>query len=136
MPPPASPSIPFGGIPSSESAGCSHQLATAEWPLLSQLVVKHAGVAGLGVFASGSIESGHAVCEYTGMLRVDPPSDDFDAYAFFANRGPACLNLSSIDWRRREADQSQRRAECQAAKLTTAMPLNAIHLNCMSSASR
>ena len=82
MPPPAAPSIPFGGIPSSESAGCSHQLATAEWPLLSQLVVKHAGVAGLGVFASGSIESGLAVCEYTGMLRVDPPSDDFDAYAF------------------------------------------------------
>ena len=82
MPPPASPSIPFGGIKSSESAGCSHELATAEWPLISQLVVKHAGVAGLGVFAAASIGSGLALCEYTGVLRVDPPPDDFDTYAF------------------------------------------------------
>lgn len=85
MPPPCSPSQPFGGIPSATAAGCAVEMLSQTWPLLEKIVVRRIGaIDGLGLFAAdGALDcAGLAVCEYSGELRVDVPpaelsEDDF-----------------------------------------------------------
>lgn len=98
MPPPCSPSTPWGSVPAASAAGCAREIASNVWPLLEQLVVcpadyeyplanraqPHTKTAkidpasdagarthsvGLGVFALAPIDSGLALCEYTGLVR-------------------------------------------------------------------
>lgn len=85
MPPPCSPRMPFGSIPSAEAAGCASQLSRIlSWPAATHLVVQEAPDVGLGLFAAASIASDTAVCEYTGLVRVDPPQAELEAddYAY------------------------------------------------------
>lgn len=85
MPPPCSPSTPFGSIQGAVGAGCAPQLLTGEWPLIDRLHVQQVGEPiGLGLFASAPLASDAVLCEYTGIVRVDPPQSELevDDYAF------------------------------------------------------
>lgn len=86
MPPPCSPTMPFGSIPSAVAAGCASQLSSQSWPVLDLVDVKEAPGAGFGLFARKVIAPETALCEYTGLVRVDPPQDELEAddyaYAF------------------------------------------------------
>jgi hypothetical protein len=85
MPPPVSPAIPFGRLPSSSKLGIAAQLhAGSSAP---GLCVRRVGVVagvdcGLGLFASLPRASGSYVAEYTGVVRVDPDARERDDYAF------------------------------------------------------
>lgn len=89
MPPPCSPQIPFGSVPSAKAAGCESELRTNCWPLLESLVVKPIGAhdahkVGLGVFAAAPLPPGAVLCEYTGLVQVDPVTSALEAddYAY------------------------------------------------------
>lgn len=106
MPPPCAPSMPFGSVPAAEAAGCAHELSTNIWPLVTMLSVRPAKRSttqaichstgdddaeaplqadlGLGLFAVAPIGSGRALCEYTGVVRIDPTVDEqaADDYAY------------------------------------------------------
>tara|TARA_B110001452_G_scaffold265468_1_gene270171 strand:- start:31 stop:786 length:756 start_codon:yes stop_codon:yes gene_type:complete len=85
MPPPVSPSDPFGSIPSSADVGCGRELqAGCHAP---QLCVRRVGIVdgvdcGLGLFASAPISSDTFLGEYTGVVQCDPDASARDDYAF------------------------------------------------------
>ena len=85
MPPPCSPTRPFGPVPSAEAMGCVQELASQRWPLADMVEVRLVNeVVGLGVFANTALRAGACLFEYAGELLVDVPShvlaeDDYAA---------------------------------------------------------
>ena len=84
MPPPCSPAIPFGSIPSAARLGCAEHIRVGA--VASQLIIRRLGVVsgvdcGLGLFALVPIPSGTFLCEYTGLVVCNPPPER-DDYAF------------------------------------------------------
>ena len=84
MPPPCSPVNPFGSIPSAAELGCGEQLRVGA--LAPQLYIRHVGVidgvnCGLGLFASAPIARGSFLCEYCGLVQIDP-GPERDDYSF------------------------------------------------------
>eukprot|EP00927_Polykrikos_kofoidii_P041208 TRINITY_DN35124_c0_g2_i1.p1 TRINITY_DN35124_c0_g2~~TRINITY_DN35124_c0_g2_i1.p1 ORF type:complete len:163 (+),score=34.91 TRINITY_DN35124_c0_g2_i1:187-675(+) len=81
MPPPVSPTRPFGAVPDSVDVGCAAMLLAGSSH--SALCVRDVGVVdgvdvGLGLFATDVIMTGTWLCEYTGVVEMDRgPGDCF-----------------------------------------------------------
>eukprot|EP00656_Telonema_subtile_P003098 TRINITY_DN11424_c0_g1_i1.p1 TRINITY_DN11424_c0_g1~~TRINITY_DN11424_c0_g1_i1.p1 ORF type:complete len:312 (-),score=39.45 TRINITY_DN11424_c0_g1_i1:556-1386(-) len=86
FPPPVSPTMPFGSMPSSEQLGCCEELQRgAVCPALcvSELEAVDGVALGLGLVAGrAALTEGTFLCEYTGLVQAHVHGDPLDDYAY------------------------------------------------------
>ncbi|CAE8595237.1 unnamed protein product [Polarella glacialis] len=85
FPPPVSPTMPFGSVPSSEALGCAELLRRGHF-MYESTCVSHIGVVdgvdvGLGLFAQVAILANSCLGEYTGVVRQRRQEED-DNYSY------------------------------------------------------